>query len=102
LPKYNKNKLLFRSFFVAKMLILVDPKPTKCYTSFTVTKQEHKMAILAKDVGRKILETLRESARQALPDATEAEREESIAKFLGVISDAMFAGPAKKLHKNNG
>jgi hypothetical protein len=80
---------------------LVDPKPTKCYTVFTVTNQEPKMAILAKDVGRVILETLRESAREALPDATEAEREESIAKFLGIMSDAMFAGPTKTLHKNN-
>jgi hypothetical protein len=59
------------------------------------------MAILAKDVGREILETLRESAREALPDATEAEREESIAKFLGIMSDAMFAGPTRPLHKNN-
>jgi hypothetical protein len=53
------------------------------------------MAILAKDVGREILATLREAAVKALPDATEAEREESIAKFLGVMGDAMFKGPAK-------
>jgi hypothetical protein len=79
----------------------VDQKLPKCYTSFTVTKQELKMAILRKDIGRKILETLRESAIEALPDSTEAEREESIAKFLGIMSDAMFAGPAKTLHKNN-
>ena len=58
-------------------------------------------AILRKDIGREILKTLRESAREALPDATEAEREESIAKFLGIMSDAMFAGPTKTLHKNN-
>ena len=58
-------------------------------------------AILRKDIGREILETLRESAKEALPDATEAEREESIAKFLGIMSDAMFAGPAKTSHKNN-
>jgi hypothetical protein len=58
-------------------------------------------AILRKDIGREILETLRESAREALPDATEAEREESIAKFLGIMSDVMFAGPAKTSHKNN-
>jgi hypothetical protein len=57
--------------------------------------------VTAKDIIHEILETLRESARQALPDATEAEREESIAKFLGIMSDAMFAGPAKKLHKDN-
>jgi hypothetical protein len=57
--------------------------------------------IPAKDVGRVILETLRESAREALPDATEAEREESIAKFLGIMSNTMFAGPTKTLHKNN-
>jgi len=59
------------------------------------------MSIPRKDIGRMILETLRESAREALPDATEAEREESIAKFLGIMSDAMFAGPTKTLHKNN-
>jgi hypothetical protein len=58
-------------------------------------------ATTAKDIIREMLETLRESAREALPDATEAEREESIAKFLGIMSDAMFAGPAKTLHKNN-
>jgi hypothetical protein len=80
---------------------VVDRKYPICYNIFTVTKQENKMAIPAKDVGRKILETLRESAREALPDATEAEREESIAKFLGIMSDAMFAGPTKTLHKNN-
>ncbi len=55
----------------------------------------------AKDIIREMLETLRESARQALPDATEAEREESIAKFLGIMSDTMFAGPTKTLRKNN-
>ena len=58
-------------------------------------------AVTAKDIIQEILETLRESARQALPDATEAEREESIAKFLGIMSDAMFAGPTKTSHKNN-
>jgi hypothetical protein len=58
-------------------------------------------AVTAKDIIHEILETLRESARQALPDATEAEREESIAKFLGIMSDAMFAGPTKTSHKNN-
>jgi hypothetical protein len=59
-------------------------------------------ATTAKDIIREMPETLRESAREALPDATEAEREESIAKFLGIMSDAMFEGPAKNLHKNNG
>lgn len=57
--------------------------------------------IPAKDVGRVILETLRDAAVKALPDATEAEREESIAKFLGIMSDTMFKGPTKKLRKNN-
>jgi hypothetical protein len=70
-------------------------------STYTLRKQGKKMAILRKDIGRKILETLRESAREALPDATEAEREESIAKFLGIMSDVMFAGPTKTLHKNN-
>lgn len=59
------------------------------------------MAVPSKDVGCEILTILRESAREALPDATEAEREESIAKFLGIMSDAMFAGSTKTLHKNN-
>ena len=59
------------------------------------------MAILAKDVGRVILETLRESAREALPNATEAERERSIALFLGAAGDTMFMGPAKTLRKSN-
>lgn len=51
--------------------------------------------IPAKDVGRVILETLRESARKSLPDATEAEREESIARFLGIWGGAMFKGPTE-------
>jgi hypothetical protein len=80
---------------------VVDRKYPICYNIFTVTKQGNKMAILRKDIGREILKTLRESAREALPDATEAEREESIAKFLGIMSDAMFAGPTKMSHKNN-
>ena len=54
--------------------------------------------IPAKDVGRVILETLREISRESLPDATEAEREESIAKFLGGVSNVMFEGPEKTLH----
>jgi hypothetical protein len=58
-------------------------------------------ATTAKDIIREMLETLREAAVKALPDATEAEREESIAKFLGIMSDAMFAGPTKTLRKNN-
>jgi hypothetical protein len=49
--------------------------------------------IPAKDVGRVIFKDLREMAKKALPDATEAEREESIAAFLGVWSDSMFDGP---------
>jgi hypothetical protein len=82
---------------------LVDQKYLIRYNIFTVTKQELKMskATTAKDIIREMLETLRESAKQALPDATEAEREESIAKFLGIMSDAMFAGPTRPLHKNN-
>ena len=52
--------------------------------------------IKAKDVGRVILEDLREMAKKALPDATEAERELSIAEFLGVWSKASFKGPVDK------
>ena len=59
------------------------------------------MAILAKDVGREILKTLREISREALPNATEAEREHSIALLLGVAGYTMFIGPAKTSHKNN-
>lgn len=57
--------------------------------------------IPAKDVGRVILASLREAAVKALPDATEAERERSIALFLGAVGDSMFMGPAKTSHKNN-
>jgi hypothetical protein len=57
--------------------------------------------IPAKDVGRVILEDLRAMALRDFPDATEADRELMIAKFLGVWGSAMFKGPAKKLHKNN-
>ena len=53
------------------------------------------MAIPRKDIGREILATLREAAVEALPDATEAERERSIALFLGVVGDTMFIGPTK-------
>ena len=52
--------------------------------------------IKAKDVGRVILKDLREIAKRELPDATEAEREESIAAFLGVLSSSMFKGPSKE------
>lgn len=51
--------------------------------------------IKAKDVGRVILEDLREMAKKSMPDATEAERERSIAEFLGVWSGSMFKGPAE-------
>ena len=52
--------------------------------------------IKAKDVGRLILEDLREMAKKALPDATEAEREWIIAEFLGVWSKASFKGPSEE------
>lgn len=54
------------------------------------------MAIPRKDIGRMILETLRESARESLPNATEEERELSIAQFLGIWSEASFKGPVDK------
>jgi len=52
----------------------------------------------ANDIIRSMMETLRESARESLPNATEAEREASIANFLGVLSDAKFNAmyPSKK------
>ena len=53
-------------------------------------KEEKKMLIPAKDVGRVILEDLREFAKKEYPEATEAEREELIAKFLGAWSRQMF------------
>jgi hypothetical protein len=48
----------------------------------------------AKDIIRKMLETLRESAKEQMPNATEAEREASIVSFLGGASDEMFEGPS--------
>ena len=50
------------------------------------------MIIPAKDVGRVILEDLREFAKKEYPDASEAEREEMIAKFLNALGGALFAG----------
>lgn len=46
--------------------------------------------IPAKDVGRVILEDLREFAKKEYPDATEAEREELLAGFLNAWADLMF------------
>ena len=46
--------------------------------------------IPAKDVGRVILEDLREFAKKEYPDATEAEREEMLAKFLNAWAGSMF------------
>ncbi len=51
--------------------------------------------IPAKDVGRVILEDLRAMALRDFPDATEADRELMIAKFLGAWGGAMFKGPTK-------
>ena len=52
--------------------------------------------IKAKDVGRLILEDLREMAKKSLPDATEEERERSIAEFLVAWSKASFKGPSEE------
>ena len=55
------------------------------------------MAIIpAKDVGRVILEDLREFAKKELPDATEAEREQAIAQFLGAWGTSMALNPMPK------
>ena len=51
--------------------------------------------IPAKDVGRVILEDLREFARKEWPDVAEEDRERSIAIFLGAVGETMFKGPAK-------
>ena len=54
------------------------------------------MAIIpAKDVGRVIWEDLQEIARKEMPDATEAERQEAIAQFLGAWGAAMAIGEMK-------
>ena len=57
--------------------------------------------IPAKDVGRVILEDLRELGRKEWPEKSEAEREEMLASFLGVLSKGMFDGPEEQLHKNH-
>jgi len=55
------------------------------------------MAIIpAKDVGRMIWEDLQEIAAKELPDATEGERQEAIAQFLGAWGGAMFNSPMPK------
>ena len=51
------------------------------------------MLIPAKDVGRVILEDLREFAKKEYPEATEAEREESVKQFLCALGGVMFKGP---------
>ena len=48
------------------------------------------MLIPRKDVGRVILEDLREFARKEYPEATDAECEQLIAEFLGTWSQQMF------------
>ena len=54
------------------------------------------MAIIpAKDVGRVIWADLQEIARKELPEATDAERQEVIAQFLGAWGQSMFAGEMK-------
>lgn len=51
--------------------------------------------IPAKDVGRVIWEDLQEIALRELPDATDAERQEAIAEFLGAWGTAMAIGEMK-------
>lgn len=48
------------------------------------------MIIPAKDVGRVILEDLREFARKEYPGATESEREELVANFFNAWAGEMF------------
>ena len=56
--------------------------------------------IPAKDVGKMIWEDLQAIAVETLPDATEGERQEAIAQFLGAWGGAMFKGPVTKKGKN--
>ena len=51
------------------------------------------MLIPAKDVGRVILEDLREFARKEYPEATEAEREESVKRILCALGGVLYKGP---------
>jgi hypothetical protein len=51
--------------------------------------------IPAKDVGRVILEDLREFAKKEYPEKTEAEREMMLVDFFNALSGYMFKGPAR-------
>ena len=51
--------------------------------------------IPAKDVGRVILEEMRDFVRKEYPNATDAEREKMLAKFLNALGAGLFAAPMK-------
>ena len=49
-------------------------------------------AILAKDVGKVLFETLVESVREEFPEATEAEIDESVARILCALAGVKYKG----------
>ena len=53
-------------------------------------------AIPAKEVGRILLETLREAVAEEFPEATEAEREESVTRILCALGGVMYKGPVER------
>ena len=50
-------------------------------------------AIPAKDVGRILFETLQETVREEFPEATEAEREQSVTRILCALGGVPYKGP---------
>ena len=49
-------------------------------------------AILAKDVGRVLLECLTEAVKEEFPEATEAEIDESVARILCALAGVKYKG----------
>ena len=50
-------------------------------------------AIPAKEVGRILFETLKETVAEEFPEATAAEREESVARILCALGGVLYKGP---------
>lgn len=72
----------------------VDQKFPISYNMGIVNDKEQTMsAIPAKDVGRVLLETLYEAVAEEFPEATEAERDESVKRILCALGGVLYKGP---------
>lgn len=52
-------------------------------------------AILAKDVGRILLEHLTDAVKEEFPEATAAEIDESVTRILCALGGVMYKGPVE-------